>query len=50
MNVLDRMLPLSCIEMLSVIGGGWDITGPRNSDTGMAHTQHDLELFDVGNV
>lgn len=44
------MLPLSCIKMLSVIGGGWDINGPRKSGTGMAHAQHDLELFDVGNV
>lgn len=50
MNVLERMLPLSCIKMLSVIGGGWDITGPRKSGTRMAYAQHDLEFFDVGNV
>lgn len=50
MNVLDRMLPLSSIKMLSVIGDGWDINGPRKSGTGMAHAQHDSELFDVGNV
>lgn len=50
MNVLGRMLPLSCIKILSVIAGGWDMSGHKKSGTRMAHTQHDSELFDAGNV
>lgn len=49
-NVLDRMLLVSCIGMLSVAGGSWNISGPKKCGTGMAHIQRDLELFDAGNV